>query len=274
MRNSMVTLLTAAAFFTLLINCGVIGGPPGNLQLTAATDSTVQIYWTTPAEGVPDSFLIYFCPADDSVFTVIGDTNGNTYIHNPSGLTGGYQVSAIFAGKEYRSTTTLSTVPVHTPTKTISELDGTGNAGYGWSRDSGQARTYSMRDAGNVPNVDFYITDFTTGSRLPFNIASPHMGPSDPSGVVPPDTSWRRNGFTNPLTDENAPLPSIDPTRYFNYTPIPESLPALIGCYTTADRHYALIKINRVNSANATVELETWFQLIPDLRLIYHPAAR
>jgi len=274
MRNYIVSLFAIATFLTLLLNCGVIGGPPANLQITAATDSTVQIFWTTPAQGVPDSFLIYFCPAGDSVFTIIGNTTGNTYLHNPSGITGSYQVSAIFASKEYRADITLSTTPIPTPSKVISELDGTGNAGYGWNRDSGQARTYSMRDAGNVDNVDFYVTDFTTGSRPPFNIASPHMGPSDPSGVVPPDTTWSRNGFTNPLTDENAPLPAIDPTRYFNYTTIPESLPALIGCYTTADRHYALIKITRVNTANATVELETWLQLIPELRLIYHPLER
>jgi hypothetical protein len=257
---------------TLIWGCGVIGGPPANPQIAAATDSTVQLVWTTPAEGMPDSFLIYFCPPGETLFTVIGETTGTGYIHNPQGLTGKYQISALFAGKEYKSSIILSTIPVYSAPKTIAELDGVGNAGFGWHRDSGTGRTYSIRQRENVEKIDFYITDFTTGSTLPFHIASPHMGPSDPSGVVPAD-SWRRNGFTNPLTDENTPLPSatvITDTFYFTYTTIPSTLPAFFGCYTVADRHYALIKVNRVNTANSTVELETWFQLIPNLRLTYH----
>ncbi|MEO0068114.1 MAG: fibronectin type III domain-containing protein [candidate division WOR-3 bacterium] len=262
-------LLSAVAGVVLFIGCGVIGGPPGNLQVAAATDSTVQLVWTTPAAGVPDSFLIYFCPVNESVFTIIGDTSANTFVHNPQGRTGRYLVSAVFAGKEYKSDT-VTTIPVHTEAQIISELDGTGNAGYGWDIDSGFARSYSMRDTANAPKVAFYITDFTTGSSLPYRIASPTMGPSDPSGVVPTG-SWRRSGFTDPLLDENAPLPKIDSTRYFNYSTIPHtSLPAYFGVYTTADDHYALIKVIRVNGANATVEIESWFQVIPGLRLIEH----
>lgn len=257
----------------LSLGCGVIGGPPANPQIAAATDTTVQLVWTAPAEGMPDSFLIYFCPAGETIFALIGDTTGTSFIHNPQGLTGWYQVSALFAHKEYKSTTLMSNIPIYTGPDTLTELDGVGNAGLGWNRDSGTGRSYSIRKKENSQKIDFYITDFTTGSTLPFHIASPHMGPSDPSGVVPTD-SWRRNGFTNPLTEENSPLPSAAVTTdtfYFNYTTIPSTLPALIGCYTVADHHYALIKINRVNTANSTVELETWFQLIPDLRLIHHP---
>ncbi|NPV14700.1 hypothetical protein HPY86_07190 [candidate division WOR-3 bacterium] len=273
MKKYLVLPITSFALVcTLLFGCGVIGGPPANPQIAAATDSTVQLVWTTPAEGMPDSFLIYFCPAGESLFTVIGDTTGTGYIHNPQGLTGKYQISAIFSGKEYKSSIILSTIPVYTGSKTIAELDGVGNAGFGWDRDSGTGRTYSIRQRENVEKIDFYITDFTTGSTLPFHIASPDMGPSDPSGVVPAD-SWRRNGFTNPLTDENNPLPSAAVTTdtfYFTYTTIPSTLPAIFGCYIAADHHYALIKVKQVNTANSTVEVETWFQLIPNLRLIYH----
>jgi hypothetical protein len=263
-------LLNTAAGFLLLAGCGIIGGPPGNLQIAAATDSTVQLVWTTPAQGVPDSFLIYFCPVGESVFAIVGDTSANTYIHNPNGVTGRYQVSAVFAGREYKSVTILTTIPVHTEAENISELDGTGNAGYGWSRDAGFGRSYSMRDTTNTTKVDLYITDFTTGSGLPYRIASPTMGPSDPSGVVPTG-NWRKTGITDPLEDENALLPRIDSTRYFTYTTIPEApLPAFFGVWTAEDGHYALIKVNRVNSANATVEMESWFQLVPGLRLIRH----
>lgn len=262
-------LMSAVAGTVLFTGCGVIGGPPKNLQVAAASDSTVQLVWTTPAAGMPDSFLIYFCPVNESVFSIVGDTSASTFIHNPNGRTGRYLVAAVFAGKEYKSDT-LTTIPVHTEAKIISELDGTGNAGYGWDIDSGFARSYSMRDTANAPKIALYITDFTTGSSLPYRIASPTMGPSDPSGVVPTDT-WRKTGFTDPLIDENAPLPKIDTTCYFNYTTIPHtSLPANFGVYTTEDDHYALIKVTRVNSANATVEIESWFQLVKGLRLIEH----
>lgn len=255
----------------LLLSCGTIGGPPTSLQITAATDSTVQLVWTTPAEGIPDRFHIYFCPVGETLFQIVGDTTANTYIHNPQGITGSYRIAAVFGSKEYISPTVLTTIPVHTPAKIVYELDGIGNAGYGWARDSGTARTYSMRQTGNASMVDFYITDFTTGTSSPYRIASPDMGPSDPSGVVPLDTNWRRTGFTNPLADENAPLPAVDSTIYFIYTTIPSApLPVQIGCYSTAGGHYALVKVRQVNTANATVELESWFQLVPELRLIRH----
>ncbi|MGQ9707283.1 MAG: hypothetical protein ACUVUR_00190 [bacterium] len=270
MRTGSYCFILPVSLIALFVGCGVIGGPPGNLQIAAANDSTVQLVWTTPAQGVPDSFLIYFCPVRDSFFAVIGDTTANSFIHNPNGVTGRYQVSAVFSGKEYKSATIMTTIPIHTEAKVISELDGTGNAGYGWGRDSGYGRGYSMRDTTNAAKIDLYITDFTTGSGLPYRIASPTMGPSDPSGVVPTG-NWRKTGFTDPLDEENAPLPRIDSTRYFNYTTIPEaSLPAFFGVYTTEDRHYALVKVTTVNSANSTVEMESWFQLVPDLRLIGH----
>ncbi len=252
--------------------CGVIGGPPVNLQIAAATDTTVQLVWTTPAQGMPDSFLIYFCSIRDTVFKLIGDTSANTYIHNPHGVTGRYKVVAMFAGKEYPAATIPSTVPVHTESKVLSELDGPGNAGYGWNYDSGFARTYSMRETTSARHVDLYITNFALGTSLPYRIASPIMAPSDPSGVVP-TAGWDTTWFTDPLEDENAPLPAVTESTYFNYTTLPDNrLPAFIGVYLPEgdDFYFALIKVNRVNSTNATVELESWFQLVPGLRLVAH----
>ncbi|MEO0021928.1 MAG: fibronectin type III domain-containing protein [candidate division WOR-3 bacterium] len=264
--------LVAGTAAALLAGCGVIGGPPANLQIAAASDTTVQLVWTTPAEGMPDSYQIYFCPAGETTFVLIGDTSTSVYIHNPHGITGRYQISAIFAGREYKSATILSTVPVYTPPKSISELDGTGNAGYGWDLDSGYARTYSMRQVGNAQFVHCYLTDFTTGTSGPYRLASPSMGPSDPSGVVP-TANWDSTWLTNPLTDENAPLPPVNATTYFNYTTVPETaLPALIGIYIPHENqsYFALLKVNLVNRANATVELESWLQPVPGLHLIYH----
>lgn len=264
--------LLLIAITALLVSCGVIGGPPANLQIAAATDTTVQVIWTTPAEGMPDRYRIYFCPVRETVWTTIGDTTGSTFIHNPHGITGRYQVAAIFAGKEYKSATILTTIPVHTEPKTLAELDGVGNSGYGWDTDSGTARSYSMRQVENAPLVHFYLTDFSTGTGQPYRLANPSMGPSDPSGVVPTgawDTTW----LTDPLADENAPLPAVSPSSYFNYTTIPETaLPAHFGVYIPGENrgYFALVKVNLVNRTNASVELESWFQLVPGLHLIYH----
>ncbi len=252
--------------------CGVIGGPPANLQIAAATDTTVQLVWTTPAQGMPDSFLVYFCPVKETVFALVGDTSGNTYVHNPHGMTGRYKVAAMFAGKEYYSRTVLSTIPVHTESKVLSELDGTGNAGYGWNYDSGFARTYSMRETASARYVDLYVTNFSPGTALPYRLASPRMGPSELSGVVP-TANWDTTWFTDPLADENAPLPPVTESTYFNYTTLPEdSLPAFIGVYLPEgdNRYFALAKVSRINSTNATLELESWLQLVPGLHLITH----
>lgn len=269
---TVTVVATTVSFLAFLDGCGVLGGPPGGLQIAAASDTTVQLAWTSPAEGMPDSFLVYFRPVGDSVFTVVGETSATAYIHNPHGMTGDYQVAAFFAGKEYRSERILTTVPVHESTRVVAELDGAGNAGYGWNRDSGRGRTYSMRNTGNAQLVDFYITDFATGSsRLPYCIASPSMGPSDPAGIVD-SAPWRTSGFTDSLPNEHDPLPMFEPRNYFNYSPI-RSTPFLIGCcvYTSSEhKFFALVKVTRVDVAHASVELESWFQLVENLRLIRH----
>jgi len=275
MKNVLLTAAVVAATVSLLVvfqSCGVLGGPPGGLQIGAATDSTVLLAWTSPAQGMPDSFLVYFRPVGDSNFVLVAETSGTTHVHNPHGMTGFYRVAAVFADRVYDSPVMLTTVPVHETTKVISELDGAGNAGYGWNRDSGRARTYSMREAGNAQYVDFYITDFATGSsRLNYCIASPSMGPSDPSGIVP-QASWRTSGFTDSLPNATDPLPVFDPRNYFNYTEIRRT-PFLIGacCYTSAEnKYFALLKVTNVDVGSATVELESWFQLVANLRLIRH----
>ncbi|MEO0086214.1 MAG: hypothetical protein ABIK37_06230 [candidate division WOR-3 bacterium] len=205
----------------------------------------------------------------DTNFSAIAETTGTVFVHNPQGMTGQYKVAAKFGDDLYETRTTLTTVPKHESTRVVSELDGVGNAGFGWSRDSGRGRTYSMRETANAAYVDFYVTDFQTGStRLPYCIAGPQMGPGDPSGTVPTG-SWRTNGFTDPLATEQSPLPPYSQNSYFNYTEIRQQ-PSFIGCYTTWDKHFALIKVTQVSVADATVELETWFQLVPELRLTRH----
>uniref|UniRef100_A0A7C4GEG0 Fibronectin type-III domain-containing protein n=1 Tax=candidate division WOR-3 bacterium TaxID=2052148 RepID=A0A7C4GEG0_UNCW3 len=271
MRRTILLAAVAAAAVGLVIlgGCIVLGGPPTSFDIGAVTDSTVQLTWTTPAEGSPDAYIVLFKAVTDTNFTAIAETTGTVFVHDPQGMTGYYKVAARFGDDSYETRTVLSTVPKHESTRVVSELDGTGNAGYGWSRDSGRGRTYSMREAANAAYVDFYVTDFQTGStRLPYCIAGPQMGPGDQSGTVP-TAGWRTSGFSDPLATEQSPLPPYSQNTYFNYTEI-RQLPTFMGCYSTWDKHFALIKVTQVSVADATVELETWFQLIPELRLSRH----
>jgi hypothetical protein len=184
-------------------------------------------------------------------------------------MTGDYQVAAKFGEELFPSGTILTTIPVHESTKVVSELDGTGNAAYGWNRDSGLARTYSMKNVSNVAYADFYVTDFASGSgRLPYAIASPSMGPSDPAHLVPTG-NWRSTWITETLPPGDAPLPHVDLTTYFNYTLIP-TVPVRLGWYSLSDEYFGLVKVTRVDAGAAVAELETWFQLVKGLRLIAH----
>ncbi|MBM3315649.1 fibronectin type III domain-containing protein [candidate division WOR-3 bacterium] len=269
-RAFLLAAVTAAAVSLVIVGgCILLGGPPTSLDIGAATDSTVQLTWTTPAEGSPDAYVVLFKPVTDTNYSQIAETTGTAFIHNPQGMTGAYKVGAKFGSDVYESRTVLSTVPIHESTRAVSELDGAGNAGYGWARDSGNGRTYSMRLAANSAHVDFYISDFQTGSnRWPYCVAGPQMWTQEPSGVIP-SAGWRTNGFTDPLASEQALLPAYSPNAYFNYTEV-RQLPCFIGAYTTWDKHFALIKVTQVSLAQATAELETWFQLVPELRLTRH----
>ncbi len=254
----------------LLVQCDVIsGGAPINVKLEAATDSTVKITWDAPIEGTPDKYVVYFMATGTSTYTKLGEPTSTTYTHDPAGKTGKYKVASDFGGTEYEALTIPSSAPVANAATSVSELNAAGNSGYGWARSTGTASTYSMTQASNAASVDFYITNFAANSSsTPYHIASPDLGPSDPGAVVPAG-SWRVNGFTNPLTDENAPLPAHSPTVYFNYTEL-SSDPVLVGCHTNADDYYALVKLSGYNYGNGTVQVQSWFQTIKGLRLIQH----
>ncbi|MEO0077573.1 MAG: fibronectin type III domain-containing protein [candidate division WOR-3 bacterium] len=272
-----------AAVLVCLSGCGVLGGPPTGIQLAAATDSTVQVVWNTPAEGSPDNYLIYFRPVNDSTFSFLTETQANSYEHKPAGMTGVYKVVARFGSDTYEPVFTPSSVPVHSAAVTLTELNadtltpGFGS-GYGWSRDSGVGRSYSMASAGSAADVDFYISDLDTGhGRLPYVIISPDWADSIDRGApgLVPRANWRTNGFCGPLFDEQTPLPRQvnEPANYFNYVSI-TSPDVCVGCYNAGapegERHYALIKVLTIEPSTGRVKVETWFQLIAGLRLIRH----
>jgi len=261
------TLLVAGLL--VLASCGGNGRAPSNLRLEADTDSTVKVIWSMPVDATPDRFLVYFRPAGETSFSLVAETTANLCVHDPDGVTGWYRVEARYGTEAYVASTTPGTVPVWTDTVALSELNGPGNSGFGWDRKTGRGRTYSMTDIRSLGSADLYVTDFKPAhlSQPPYSIASPDMGPSDPGNVVPTD-SWRISTFTDSQPGGNVLLPSFSPTSYFNYTDI-LNVPCSIGCLT-ADGHYALVNVISVDAENRRVLLETWYQLLPGLRLTRH----
>jgi hypothetical protein len=286
MKKVVRILAAVAAPAALLVwssGCGVLGGPPTGIQLAAATDSTVQVVWNTPAEGSPNNYLLYFRPVNESAFIFLTETQANSYEHKPAGMTGTYKVVARFGSDTYEPVFRPSSVPVYSDTVTLVELNadtltpGFGS-GYGWSRDSGKGRSYSMADAGSAADVDFYVSDLDTGhGRLPYVIISPDQADTIDRGApgLVPRANWRMNGFSNPLGDEQSPLPRQvnDPANYYNFANI-SAAPLCVGFYNAGEpeeaRHYALIKVLSVDPLTGQVKVETWYQLIAGLRLIRH----
>ena len=260
--------IVAVAALTMTRCTSVTGGAPTGVTLTAATDSTVKVSWTAPTEGTPDKYYVAFMATDASTYTDFDTLTAVTVDHNPAGKTGKYKVTAVFGSTTYDAATTPSSAPIATSAMTVSELNATGNSGFGWDRTAGTGSTYSMTVAGNAASVDFYITNFATGhDTTPYSIASPDQGPTDPGAVVPAG-SWRINAFTDALTSETAPLPLHSTATYFNLTDLATD-PIMVGCYT-ADGYYALVKLSSYNISAGTVSVQTWFQPIKGLRLIQH----
>lgn len=207
---------------------------------------------------------------DASSYTLVDETSATVYVHDPMGKTGSYKVEAQFGSYTYAGSTNPTSVPAENAAMTVAELNAAGNSGYGWDMSDGDATTYSMTDAGTAPNVDLYITDFATGYAGPtYSVASPDTAESDPgnTGFVP-GASWKVNSFTDPLANEDGPLPRHSQTTYFNYTDISQT-PLLIGAYTE-EGYYAMVKVNSVNVGSGEVQVESWFQLVQGLRLIQH----
>jgi len=282
MKRLALVVLTGAAALTALVviqGCGVLGGPPTGVAVSSGpdeSDSTVVISWTVPAEGGPDKYLVSFRAVTDSGYAVLGETTGTSYTHNPHGMTGQYKVTALFGQDTYEGADKPTTIPIHGDEVTLYEINAdSSRCGYGWTRDSGKAGVFAMTDSANHASVDFYVSDRQAGRGNPLCVVSPNKAKTIDSGAVGivPSADWRANGFSDPLLDEQGPLPSYDslPPNYFIFTQI-TSEPCYIGCYTAgeAEKHYALIKVNSADPASGQAKIETWYQLVTGLRLIRH----
>jgi hypothetical protein len=89
--------------------------------------------------------------------------------------------------------------------------------------------------------------------------------------VVPPG-AWRATTFSPVLFGEHAPLPAFNSGVYGNNLELSADSTLVAVCTDTLGpfRYYALVKLSGPDTANGTVRVETWFQLIKGLRLIQH----
>ena len=250
------------------------GQQPHNIVLTAATDTTVNVAWTAPTDSTPSRYVISFRDVGHSPFdSVGGTTTALAFVHDPAHMTGRYQVTAVFANGRFPSAEMPTTTPVDNYQRAVPELNGTGNAGYGWDRTSGGADMHDMTNADTAGLVDFYVTDFKPGFAGPiYSVASPFLAQTDSGGIgiIPYSSYWQQNHFAylDSGATENYPLPVYFPSRYRDSVAL-DTFPMTLACYTQ-DSFFALVKANDVDLTDGTANIETWFQLIKKLRLIEH----
>jgi hypothetical protein len=246
------------------------GGAPHDLMLAAATDSTVRLTWSAPTDTAPNRYVVSFQETGTALFDSVGGTQSLSFVHDPAHRTGQYQVTAVYDSARYTSVETPSTTPIANSMLRIPELNGNGEAGYGWSRTTGEVTMYDMTLADSADKVDFYATDFAQGYAGPdYWLASPFLAPSDPGGGVPAG-NWHITEFTHldSLATEDSLLPRYLQSRYRDRS-ILDSLPRLVACHTE-DGYFALMTTTDVDTINGTADVQTWFQLVRDLRLIEH----
>ncbi|HTW90887.1 MAG TPA: hypothetical protein VMH22_04185 [bacterium] len=280
-RMLLVALAGAGALAALVLiqGCGVLGGPPTGVAVSAGpgdSDSTVVVSWTTPAEGAPDKYMVWFRQLTDSGYSVVGETTATSYAHSPHGMTGQYKVTAVFGKDTYEGAEKPSTVPIYSAATVLYEINKDSSyCGFGWTRDSGIGHVYAMTESANCASVDFYISDRQTGyGESLLKVVSPNVDTIDPGAGIVPKAGWRSNGFSNPVMDPQSPLPAYTAppnADYFIYTVI-TTQPCYIGCYTAGDtlKHYALIQVDSFNVASGKLWMQSWYQLVPGLRLIRH----
>jgi len=280
MKRLALGVLFGVAVLALVQGCGVLGGPPTGVAVSAGpgdSDSTVVVSWTTPAEGAPDKYVVYFRPGTDTVYTVVGETTATSFAHDPHGATGQYKVDAVFASDKYPGAEKPSTVPVAGGAVTLFEINAdSSRCAFGWSRDSGIGSVYGMTDSANCAYVDFYVSDREVGVGNPLDIVSPNKADSIDAGAagIVPTAEWHVSGFSNELIDPQVPVPRLDsvgPVNYYIYCPVTKQ-PFYLA-YAAAgpqEKHYALIQVDSLNVATGQVWLQSWYQLVPGLRLVRH----
>ncbi|MEO0079444.1 MAG: hypothetical protein ABIK44_02045 [candidate division WOR-3 bacterium] len=242
--------------------------PPTGLRLSASSGVYVKLRWNRGQNHDSVRFAVWFRHLDSAKFALVETTAQTFSIHDPWSATGDYTVSARFGSEELFAQETLTTIPVFTDTVVLHELNAPGLAGYGWDSLTRLGQARSMLDSGLARLVDFYFTDFTPGFSGPsYYVASPHLGPSDPGGLVPPG-SWRRGAFFGLWGGVQDPLPEFDSTTYRSVVDV-TTLRANLAAYLP-EGFYALVSTFEPNPVDGSVKVVAWFQRVKGLRLIRH----
>ena len=244
------------------------GGPALDLSLRAETDTTVRLTWSPPVEGAPNLYRVVFKPVGGGPSVVACETTDTTCEHNPSGMTGEYNVLALFGSTPFEGADTLSTIPVHTGTITVGELSGPDKPGCGWPEPDSAAKAYEMGDTTYVDSIEFFVTDFKPGSNGPtYYLASPDLAPADSGGGVPAGR-WDTTSFAV-LADEQGPVPPSGDTAWRSATAV-AATPVVAAC-RTEQGYFAVVMVTQLRIApQKDLRLQAWFQPVHGLRLLRH----
>ncbi|MCX7731704.1 MAG: PKD domain-containing protein [candidate division WOR-3 bacterium] len=239
--------------------------PPLNLRLAQHLGLYVRLRWDRNGNHDSVRYCIWFRQADSFRFRLVDSTLSTSFLHDPFYTTGDYTVSARFRSEELFSPETVSTIAVFTDTLTLSELNCAGEAGYGWDSISLTGRMVSMRNPVSDRICAFYLTDFSPESlSLNYFLASPHLGPDDPGGLVPP-AAWRRTWLVNVTGSGSTPLPPFDTLLYRDRILLNAGTTE-IAVWLPSD-NYALVKV--LPTRTCRFDVLTWYQRVPGLRLLY-----
>ncbi len=240
-------------------------GPARSLSLRAETDTTVRLTWSPPGEGVPNLYRVMFQPVHGT-YTLALETSDTTCVHDPAGTPGEYRVLAQFGGAYVEPEETLSTIPVHTGTTTVGELSGPDRPGCGWPGPDRVAEAYDMSDTAWVDLVEFYVTDFKTGSNGPtYYLASPDLAPTDSGGSVPAGR-WHVTTFAE-LGDEQGPVPPVGDSAWRGTARVPG---AMVAACHTEQGYYGIVKVTQLRIQQEDLRMQAWFQPVQGLRLLRH----
>jgi hypothetical protein len=138
-----------------------------------------------------------------------------------------------------------------------------------------------MAVAANAATVDFYASDLRPGHGvLPYVLVSPNVARTKDSGAIGivPSANWRTNALHEPVGAgfEHEPVPAYDslPVNYYDFMELAQQ-PTLVPVYTNLNkledrRHFALVKVQSVDTLTGRVVVESWYQRVPRLRLMKH----
>jgi len=263
--KKILALSIVSLFLLILVGCGddIAVSAPENFTIAAATNEVdVILDWDENTDEI-DGYYVYFKTA------VIGTVTTAGYTHVDPQETGDYYVTAYLGEDESDPSSTATTTPVIADNITLAEINAAGNSGLGWSRTDGSATTYTMEDASNASFIDFYFSDWATGSQGPdYQFISPTLVETDPGVTWTMSGTWNLTAFTIALTDDFNDIVLLPSSGYSN-SQLVDTYMATYGVYTT-DGYFAMVEVKSANTGTGEIEIRVAFQPVQGLRILEH----